>query len=53
MVALLAWYIEPLVCKVADAGRETKAQEMTERKDVIGEASDVGVMLLDPQIGLM
>ena len=53
MVALLAWYIEPLVCEVADAGRETKAQQMAECKDVIGEASGVGVMLLRPQIGLM
>jgi len=26
---------------------------MAECKDVIGEASGVGVMLLDPQIGLM
>ena len=26
---------------------------MAECKDLIGEASDVGVMLLDPQIGLM
>ena len=53
MVALLAWHIEPLVGGIADAGRETKAQKVAERKDVIGEASGVGVMLLDPQIGLM
>ena len=34
-------------------GRETKAQQMAKCKDVIGEASGVGVMLLNPQIGLM
>ena len=53
VVALPAWHIEPLVGEIADAGRETKAQQMTECKDVIGEAGGVGVMLLDPQIGLM
>ena len=53
MVALLAWHIKSFVGKIADAGRETKAQQMAECKDVIGEASGVGVVLLDPQIGLM
>ena len=53
VVALFAGYIDPLVSKVANAGCETKAQRMAECKDVIGEASGIGVMLIDPQIGLM
>ena len=53
MVALLARNIEPLVGEVADAGRETKSQQMTERKDMIGEACGVGVVLLNSQIGLV
>ena len=53
MVALLARHIEPLVGEVADAGRKAKSQQMAERKDVIGEAGCVGVVLLDPQIGLV
>ena len=50
---LLARNIESLVSEVADAGREAEAQQMAERKDVIGEACGVGVVLLDSQIGLM
>jgi hypothetical protein len=53
MLALLARHIKPLVGEIADAGRKAEAQQMTERKDVIGEAGSVGVVLLDPQIGLM
>ena len=53
MLALLARHIKPLVGEIADAGRKTEAQQMTEGKDVIGEAGSVGVVLLDPQIGLM
>lgn len=53
MLALLAWHRKPLVGEIADAGRKAEAQQMTERKDVIGEAGSVGVVLLDPQIGLM
>jgi hypothetical protein len=53
MVALLAWHIEPFVGEIADAGSKTKAQQVTERKDVIGETRRIGVMLLNPQIGLM
>jgi hypothetical protein len=47
VVALLAWHIKPLVG--TDAGCEAEA----ERKDVIGEPSCVGIVLFDPQIGLM
>jgi hypothetical protein len=53
VVSLRAWHIEPLVGEVADSGREAEAQHMAERKDMIGEACGVGVVLLDSQIGLM
>jgi len=53
MVPLLAWHIEPLVGEIADARRETKTQQVAERKNVIGETRRFGVMLLNPQIGLM
>ena len=53
MVPLFARNIEPLVSEVADAGREAEAQQMAERKDAIGEACGVGVVLFDSPIGLM
>ena len=53
MVALLAWHIKPLVGKIPNAWREAKAQQMAERKNMIGKTSRVGVMFLDPQIGLV
>jgi hypothetical protein len=45
--------MEPLVGEVTDARRKAKAQEVAERKNVIGETCSIGVVLLDPQIGLM
>ena len=53
VVALLSWHIKPLVGEIPDAGRKAKAQQVAERKDMIGKAGRVGVVLLDPQIGLM
>ena len=53
VIALLAGHIKPLVGEITDAGRETKAQQMAERENVIGESGRVGVVLLDPQIGLV
>ena len=53
MFVLLAWDIKPLVGEIADAGREAESQQAAERKDMIGEAGRVGVVLLDPQVGLM
>ena len=44
MVALLAWHIKPLVGEIPDAWREAKAQQMAERKNMIGKTSRVGVM---------
>ena len=53
MIALLAGHIKPLVGEITDAGRETKAQQMAERENVIGESGRIGVVFLDPQIGLV
>jgi len=39
--------------QVADARGKTKAQQMHQGEDMIGEASRVGVVLLDPQIRLV
>lgn len=39
--------------EVADARRETEAQQVHQGEDVIGEAGRVGVVLLDPQVGLV
>jgi hypothetical protein len=52
VLALLARHIKPLVGEITDARCEAKALQMTERKDVIGEARCVGVVLLDSQIRL-
>jgi hypothetical protein len=53
VVALLALHIKSLVGEIADARCEAESQKVAERKDVIGEAGSVGVVLLDSQIGLM
>ena len=45
--------VELGVAQVADARREAEAQEVHQGEDVIGEARRVGVMLLDPQVGLV
>jgi hypothetical protein len=34
-------------------GLAAEDQQMTQSEDVIGEAGSVGVMLLDPQVGLV
>ena len=39
--------------QIAQPRREAKAQQMHEGKDVIGEASRVGVVLLYAQVGLV
>ncbi|GAS59631.1 hypothetical protein NGUA37_02747 [Salmonella enterica] len=39
--------------EVADARREAEAQQVHQGKDAIGEAGRVGVVLLDPQVGLV
>jgi hypothetical protein len=53
VIALLARHAKPLVGEIADAGRKAESQQMAERKEVLGEAGSVGVVLLDPQIGLL
>jgi hypothetical protein len=45
--------VELGVAQVADARREAEAQQVHQRKDVIGEARRVGVVLLDAQVGLV
>ncbi len=45
--------VELGVAQVADARREAEAREVHQGEDVIGEARRVGVMLLDPQVGLV
>ena len=45
--------VELGVARVADARREAEAREVHQGEDVIGEARRVGVMLLDPQVGLV
>ena len=39
--------------EVADAWREAEAQQVHQGEDVIGETGRVGVVLLDPQVGLV
>ena len=39
--------------QVADARREAEAQQVHQGEDVVGEAGRVGVVLLDPQVGLV
>ena len=41
------------VAKVADARREAETQQVHQGEDMIGEARRVGVVLLDPQVGLV
>ena len=45
--------VELDVAQVADARCESKAQQMHQRKNVIGEARRVGVVLLDAQVGFV
>lgn len=47
------WDIVLGVTHVPDARREPEAQQMHQRKDVIGEACRVGVAFLDAQVGLV
>lgn len=53
MIALLPRHIEPLVGQVTNTRCEAEAQKMAEGEDVVGETARIGVVLLDPQIGLM
>ncbi len=46
-------HIQPGFTEVADAWCEAEAQQVHQGEDVIGEASRVGVVLLDPQVGLV
>ena len=45
--------IELRVSKVSDAWSEAEPQQVHESEDMIGEAGGVGVVLFDPQIGLV
>jgi len=45
--------VEFRVAKVADTWSEAKTQKVHEGEDMIGEAGGVGVVLFDPQIGLV
>jgi hypothetical protein len=49
----LARHIKTFVRQVAYAMREAKAKQVTESKDVIGKAGGIGVVFLDPQLGLV
>lgn len=49
----LARHIKTFVRQVAYARRETEAEQMTESEDVIREACGIGVVLFDPQLGLV
>jgi hypothetical protein len=49
----LARDVERLVGQIGDPRYECESQEMAQRKDVIGEPGGVGVVLFDPQIGLV
>jgi len=53
VVALFARHVKPLIGEIANARRESEAQQVTECEDMIGEAGGVGVVFLDPQIGLL
>ena len=44
---------QTLVGQITDARRETEAQQMHQREHVVGEASRVGVVLLDTQVRLV
>jgi hypothetical protein len=39
------------VAQVADARRESKFEHAYQAENMVGEAGDVGVVLLDPQVG--
>ena len=45
--------IQTLVGQIADARRETEAQQMHQREHLVGEAGRVGVVLLDAQVRLV
>jgi hypothetical protein len=44
---------EALVSQIADARGEAEAQRGHQGNDVIGEAGRIGIVLLDPQVGLV
>jgi hypothetical protein len=53
-VPAIDWlYLGRLVGQIGDARCECESQEMAQREDVIGEPGSVGVVLFDPQIGLV
>ena len=43
----VAGHIQALVGQVADARGKTEAQKVHQREDMVGEASSIGVVLLD------
>nr|QIQ10641.1 hypothetical protein HKOLGJPJ_00042 [uncultured bacterium] len=45
--------VELSVAQVADARRETEAQQVHQPEDVIGEARCIGVVLLNAQVGFV
>ena len=45
--------IRVLVGQVADARSKAKAEQVHQPEHMVGEASRVGVVLLDPQVGLV
>jgi hypothetical protein len=47
------WNVKALVGKISDPRCERESQEVAQRKDMIGETGGVGVVLFDPQIGLV
>ena len=49
----LARHVKTFVGQIADARSETEAEQVAESEDVIGEAGRIGVVLLDPQVGLV
>jgi hypothetical protein len=50
---LAVWKVELCVAQIPDARREAEAEQVHEDEDVIGEASGIRVVLLDPQVGFM
>jgi hypothetical protein len=49
----LAGNVRAFVSQIADARREAEAEQVAQSEDVIGETGRVGIVLLDPQIGLV
>jgi hypothetical protein len=45
--------VQPPVGEIANAGRKTEAQQVTEAKHVVGEAGRVGVVFFDSQVRFM